>query len=53
MCVTKKAVKGQIIAELLANHLVQPSEKKEEVHFNTDKELVKWTLYFDGTFVGM
>ena len=52
-CITQKAVKGQAIAELLANHSALPSEKKEEVHFNMDEELVKWTLYFDGAAVGM
>ena len=52
-CVTQKAVKGQAIAELLANHSALPSEKKEEVHFNMDEELIKWTLYFDGAAVGM
>ena len=40
-CVTQKAVKGQAIVELLANHSVLPSEKKEEAHFNMDEELVK------------
>ena len=46
-------MKGQAIAELLANHSGLPSEKKEETHFNMDGELIKWTLYFDGAAVGM
>lgn len=49
----QKAVNGQTIIELLAKHLALSSEKKEEVYFNTDEELVKWSLYFDGVSVRM
>lgn len=51
-CITQNAVKGEAIAKLLTNHSVLPFENKE-IHFNTDMELVKWTLCFDGAAMRM
>ena len=53
-CVMQKAVKGQALADLLANHPRWPEEEKHEslpLVLNTAWRHVPWTLYFDGAAV--
>lgn len=52
-CITQKVMESQAIVELLTIHPVLSLKNKEETHFNTDKEPLKWTLYFDGAVVGI
>ena len=53
-CVVQKAVKGQALADLLANHPRWPEEelRKQTALVMTTHQRPTWTLYFDGVAVG-
>lgn len=53
-CVMNKAIKGQTLAELLANHPTLPQDKSEQhiANVTPTDQMLPWTLCFDGAAMG-